>query len=94
MVGAARFELATLCSQSRCATRLRYTPTSCVCGVQSSASQRQARSQNSTLPKAVAHCLLQTESTKAVQGLMLGDETICPGAKLSRPAVPAFTSRT
>jgi hypothetical protein len=27
MVGAARFELATLCSQSRCATRLRYAPT-------------------------------------------------------------------
>jgi leucyl/phenylalanyl-tRNA--protein transferase len=27
MVGAAGFELATLCSQSRCATRLRYTPT-------------------------------------------------------------------
>jgi hypothetical protein len=26
MVGAARFELATLCSQSRCATRLRYAP--------------------------------------------------------------------
>jgi hypothetical protein len=28
MVGAAGFELATLCSQSRCATRLRYAPTS------------------------------------------------------------------
>ena len=27
MVGAARFELATPCSQSRCATRLRYAPT-------------------------------------------------------------------
>ena len=27
MVGAAGFELATLCSQSRCATRLRYAPT-------------------------------------------------------------------
>ena len=27
MVGAAGFELATLCSQSRCATRLRYSPT-------------------------------------------------------------------
>ena len=26
MVGAAGFELATLCSQSRCATRLRYAP--------------------------------------------------------------------
>lgn len=26
MVGVARIELATLCSQSRCATRLRYTP--------------------------------------------------------------------
>src|SRR5215203_5172618 len=26
MVGAAGFEPATLCSQSRCATRLRYTP--------------------------------------------------------------------
>ena len=26
MVGAARFELATPCSQSRCATRLRYAP--------------------------------------------------------------------
>ena len=30
MVGAAGFELTTLCSQSRCATRLRYAPTSCV----------------------------------------------------------------
>src|SRR5574344_1263976 len=29
LVGAAGFELATLCSQSRCATRLRYAPTSC-----------------------------------------------------------------
>ena len=28
LVGAAGFELATLCSQSRCATRLRYAPTS------------------------------------------------------------------
>ena len=28
MVGAAGFELATLCSQSRCATRLRYAPNS------------------------------------------------------------------
>jgi hypothetical protein len=27
MVGAERFELPTLCSQSRCATRLRYAPT-------------------------------------------------------------------
>jgi hypothetical protein len=27
VVGAAGFELATLCSQSRCATRLRYAPT-------------------------------------------------------------------
>ena len=27
MVGAARFERATSCSQSRCATRLRYAPT-------------------------------------------------------------------
>jgi hypothetical protein len=27
LVGAAGFELATLCSQSRCATRLRYAPT-------------------------------------------------------------------
>src|SRR5690606_7343371 len=27
VVGAARFELATPCSQSRCATRLRYAPT-------------------------------------------------------------------
>ena len=27
MVGETRFELATLCSQSRCATRLRYSPT-------------------------------------------------------------------
>ncbi len=27
MVGAARFELATPCSQNRCATRLRYAPT-------------------------------------------------------------------
>ncbi len=27
MVGAARFELATLWSQTRCATRLRYAPT-------------------------------------------------------------------
>ena len=26
MVGVERFELPTLCSQSRCATRLRYTP--------------------------------------------------------------------
>ena len=26
LVGAAGFELATLCSQSRCATRLRYAP--------------------------------------------------------------------
>ena len=26
MVGTAGFELATLCSQSRCATRLRYVP--------------------------------------------------------------------
>ena len=26
LVGAARFELAALCSQSRCATRLRYAP--------------------------------------------------------------------
>jgi hypothetical protein len=26
MVGAARFELATPCSRSRCATRLRYAP--------------------------------------------------------------------
>ena len=28
MVGAVGFELTTLCSQSRCATRLRYAPTS------------------------------------------------------------------
>jgi hypothetical protein len=28
MVGAVRFELTTLCSQSRCATRLRYAPNS------------------------------------------------------------------
>ena len=28
MVGAAGFELATPCSQNRCATRLRYAPTS------------------------------------------------------------------
>ena len=27
MVGAERFELPTLCSQNRCATRLRYAPT-------------------------------------------------------------------
>ena len=27
MVGAVGFELTTLCSQSRCATRLRYAPT-------------------------------------------------------------------
>ena len=27
LVGAVRFELTTLCSQSRCATRLRYAPT-------------------------------------------------------------------
>ena len=27
LVGAERFELPTLCSQSRCATRLRYAPT-------------------------------------------------------------------
>ena len=27
MVGAVGFELTTLCTQSRCATRLRYTPT-------------------------------------------------------------------
>ena len=26
MVGAERFELPTLCSQNRCATRLRYAP--------------------------------------------------------------------
>jgi hypothetical protein len=26
LVGAERFELPTLCSQSRCATRLRYAP--------------------------------------------------------------------
>ncbi len=30
MVGAERFELPTLCSQSRCATRLRYAPTSSI----------------------------------------------------------------
>lgn len=30
LVGAAGFELATLCSQSRCATRLRYAPTKLV----------------------------------------------------------------
>jgi hypothetical protein len=30
MVGAERFELPTLCSQSRCATRLRYAPTSLI----------------------------------------------------------------
>ena len=30
MVGAAGFELATLCSQSRCATRLRYAPTNSI----------------------------------------------------------------
>src|SRR3990167_3384717 len=30
MVGAAGFELATLCSQSRCATRLRYAPTASI----------------------------------------------------------------
>jgi hypothetical protein len=30
MVGAAGFELATLCSQSRCATRLRYAPTNVI----------------------------------------------------------------
>ncbi len=28
LVGVERFELPTLCSQSRCATRLRYTPRS------------------------------------------------------------------
>jgi hypothetical protein len=28
LVGAARFELATPCAQGRCATRLRYAPTS------------------------------------------------------------------
>jgi hypothetical protein len=28
MVGAARFELTTPCAQGRCATRLRYAPTS------------------------------------------------------------------
>ena len=30
MVGAVRFELTTLCSQSRCATRLRYAPTNLI----------------------------------------------------------------
>ena len=30
MVGAVRFELTTLCSQSRCATRLRYAPTASI----------------------------------------------------------------
>ena len=30
MVGAERFELPTLCSQSRCATRLRYAPTATI----------------------------------------------------------------
>ncbi len=30
LVGAVRFELTTLCSQSRCATRLRYAPTSSI----------------------------------------------------------------
>ena len=30
LVGAAGFELATLCSQSRCATRLRYAPTTSI----------------------------------------------------------------
>ncbi len=30
LVGAAGFELATLCSQSRCATRLRYAPTALI----------------------------------------------------------------
>ncbi len=30
LVGAAGFELATLCSQSRCATRLRYAPTASI----------------------------------------------------------------
>jgi hypothetical protein len=29
LVGTARFELATPCSQSRCATRLRHVPGSC-----------------------------------------------------------------
>jgi hypothetical protein len=32
LVGAERFELTTLCSQSRCATRLRYAPTERVIG--------------------------------------------------------------
>ncbi len=30
MVGVAGFELATYCSQSSCATRLRYTPRGCI----------------------------------------------------------------
>src|SRR3978361_1076510 len=53
MVGAERFELPTLCSQSRCATRLRYAPTLVIIAPEAPNLKSQSRSPDalSELPK-------------------------------------------
>lgn len=56
MVGVERFELPTHCSQSSCATRLRYTPTFCVIDIHNDFLFRKPFISIGVLQIAIAEC--------------------------------------
>ena len=69
MVGAAGFELATLCSQSRCATRLRYAPTDGYSNPQMRGYQRRALKKSDQFLAPCAHARSRLAASAMASGV-------------------------
>ena len=101
MVGVARIELATLCSQSRCATRLRYTPKENtrdahfprrnITGAQAGGIHTDACHQHPTTAITADRCNL-TEADMPHR--LTGGESIAPGGGLHQSQSPIASADT